>query len=224
MQRRFWAMLPAVLLLGMTRPTGLAFALLMVLFVLVGVLRPAWLRMPERLTPRTAVAPATVAVVSGLVGLAWPAVAWAVTGVPRAYTDTELAWRSSYIGWGELVPFTPWVQGFGWWFHQPAGGDPVGRGAPGVRRRRLPARRPAHRPRAAALGCRVPRVPARGVLPAVEHVAHPAPDRTPARRRRTATVAGLPGRTRGPRGRAAVDLAVLLLVGRRVRLDPTVTP
>ncbi|WP_258365743.1 MULTISPECIES: hypothetical protein [unclassified Curtobacterium] len=120
-QRRFWAMLPAVLLLGMTRPTGLAFALLMVLFVLVGVLRPAWLRMPERLTPRTAVAPATVAVVSGLVGLAWPAVAWAVTGVPRAYTDTELAWRSSYIGWGELVPFTPWVQGFGWWFHQPAG-------------------------------------------------------------------------------------------------------
>ena len=41
--------------------------------------------------------------------------------MPRAYTDTELAWRSSYIGWGELVPFAPWVQGFGWWFHQPAG-------------------------------------------------------------------------------------------------------
>ncbi|PZF11517.1 hypothetical protein DEJ25_10715 [Curtobacterium sp. MCPF17_011] len=120
-QRRYWAMLPVVLLLGITRPTGLAFALLMSLFVVVGVLRPAWLRMPERLTVRTAVAPAIVAVVSGLVGLAWPAIAWAATGVPRAYTDTELAWRSSYIGWGELVPFTPWVQGFGWWFHQPAG-------------------------------------------------------------------------------------------------------
>lgn len=120
-QRRFWAMLPVVLLLGITRPTGLAFSLLMVLFVLVGVLRPALLRMPERLTLRTAVPPTVVAVVSGLVGLAWPAIAWAVTGVPRAYTDTELAWRSSYIGWGELVPFTPWVQGFGWWFRQPAG-------------------------------------------------------------------------------------------------------
>ncbi|WP_258371088.1 mannosyltransferase family protein [Curtobacterium sp. MCBD17_021] len=120
-QRRFWAMLPVVLLLGMTRPTGLAFALLMGLFVLVGVLRPAWLRMSERLTLRTALAPAVVAVVSGLVGLAWPAIAWAATGVPKAYTDTELAWRSSYIGWGELVPFTPWVQGFGWWFRQPAG-------------------------------------------------------------------------------------------------------
>ena len=120
-QRRYWAMLPVVLLLGITRPTGLAFALLMGLFVVVGVLRPAWLRMPERLTVLTAVAPATVAVVSGLVGLAWPAIAWVATGVPRAYTDTELAWRSSYIGWGELVPFTPWVQGFGWWFHQPAG-------------------------------------------------------------------------------------------------------
>lgn len=120
-QRRYWAMLPVVLLLGITRPTGLAFALLMAMFVFVGVLRPAWLRMSERLTLRTAVAPSVVAVVSGLVGLAWPAIAWAATGVPRAYTDTELAWRSSYIGWGELVPFAPWVQGFGWWFHQPAG-------------------------------------------------------------------------------------------------------
>jgi hypothetical protein len=120
-QRRYWAMLPVVLLLGITRPTGLAFALLMGMFVLVGVLRPAWLRMSERLTLRTALAPAVVAVVSGLVGLAWPAIAWAATGVPRAYTDTELAWRSSYIGWGELVPFAPWVQGFGWWFRQPAG-------------------------------------------------------------------------------------------------------
>jgi hypothetical protein len=59
--------------------------------------------------------------VGALVGLAWPAIAWAVTGVPKAYTDTELAWRSSYIGWKELVPFAPWVQGFGWWFGQPAG-------------------------------------------------------------------------------------------------------
>jgi hypothetical protein len=120
-QRRFWTMLPVVLLLGMTRPTGLAFALLMGLFVLAWWIRPSWVRTDLPLTVGRAVPPVTVAVVSGLVGLAWPAIAWIVTGVPRAYTDTELAWRSSYIGWGDLLPFAPWVQGFGFWFHQPAG-------------------------------------------------------------------------------------------------------
>ncbi|WP_159571579.1 hypothetical protein [Curtobacterium sp. 18060] len=120
--RRWWTMLPVVLLLGMTRPTGLAFALLVVLFVGAWAIRPAWVRSSEPLTLRRLVPPAVVAVVSGLVGLAWPAIAWAVTGVPKAYTDTELAWRSSYVGWQELVPFAPWIQGFGWWFHQPAGG------------------------------------------------------------------------------------------------------
>jgi hypothetical protein len=120
--RRWWTMLPVVLLLGMTRPTGLAFALLVVLFLTAWAVRPAWVRSSTPLTLRTALPPAVVAVVSGLVGLAWPAIAWAVTGVPRAYTDTELAWRSSYIGWKELVPFAPWIQGFGWWFRQPAGG------------------------------------------------------------------------------------------------------
>lgn len=120
-ERRFWTMLPVVLLLGMTRPTGLAFALLMVLFIGVWFVRPAWVRQPSVPTLRQLVPPMVVAVVSGLVGLAWPAIAWAVTGVPRAYTDTELAWRSSYIGWKDLVPFAPWVQGFGWWFRQPAG-------------------------------------------------------------------------------------------------------
>ena len=119
--RRWWAMLPVVLLLGMTRPTGLAFAFLVVLFVAAWAIRPAWVRSSEPLTLRRLVPPAVVATVSGLVGLAWPAIAWAVTGVPKAYTDTELAWRSSYIGWKELVPFAPWVQGFGWWFGQPAG-------------------------------------------------------------------------------------------------------
>ena len=120
--RRWWTMLPVVLLLGMTRPTGLAFAFLVVLVLGVWAFRPAWVREPDRLTVRRAVPPLVVAVVSGLVGLAWPAIAWAVTGVPKAYTDTELAWRSSYIGWQELVPFAPWIQGFGWWFRQPAGG------------------------------------------------------------------------------------------------------
>jgi len=120
-ERRWWTMLPVVLLLGMTRPTGLAVALLIALFLGAWAIRPAWVRERTPLTLARALPPAVVGAVSGLVGLAWPAIAWAVTGVPRAYTDTELAWRSSYIGWKELVPFAPWVQGFGWWFRQPAG-------------------------------------------------------------------------------------------------------
>ena len=48
-QRRYWAMLPVVLLLGITRPTGLAFALLMSLFVVVGVL-PSGLAADARAT------------------------------------------------------------------------------------------------------------------------------------------------------------------------------
>jgi hypothetical protein len=121
-QRRFWSMLPVVVLLGLTRPTGLALALAMVLWLTVQVLRPGArgaVAAPLRL--RALVPPAVVAVVSGLVGLAWPAIAWAVTGVPKAYTDTELAWRQTYIGRKELVPFAPWIQGFDWWFHEPAG-------------------------------------------------------------------------------------------------------
>jgi hypothetical protein len=117
-ERRFWWMLPVVVVLGFTRPTGLAIALAMAGYLVLRAVR----RSPsDPFTLRGAVPPAVVAVVAGLVGLAWPVIAWAVTGVPKAYTDTELAWRRSYIGGHELVPFTPWIEGFGWWFHQPAG-------------------------------------------------------------------------------------------------------
>ena len=39
--------------------------------------------------------------------LAWPAIAWAVTGEPTAYTETEAAWR----GASDVIPVLPW-------FHQ----------------------------------------------------------------------------------------------------------
>jgi len=58
----------------------------------------------------------TLAIFSGIAGLAWPAIAGLATGDPTAYTDTELAWRSAYIGFTHLVPFTPWFQGAEWWF------------------------------------------------------------------------------------------------------------
>ena len=58
---------------------------------------------------------AAVALISAAAGFAWLFIASWVTGVPNAYLDTELAWRSAYIGYQELVPFTPWIHAAQWW-------------------------------------------------------------------------------------------------------------
>jgi hypothetical protein len=109
--RRYLAALPVVALLCFTRPAGLAFALFLTLHALVRWFR----RRSTGDTVRNLVPPFLLAVASGLLGLAWPAIAWVVTGSLTAYTDTELAWRSAYIGHGHLVPFAPWFQGLQWW-------------------------------------------------------------------------------------------------------------
>lgn len=117
LQRRYLLLIPVIVVMAFTRPTGLAFAL----FLVLHVAHRWWTRRQEPLGGRELAASATAAVVSGLAGLAWPAIAWAVTGSITAYTDTELAWRAPYIGWQHLVPFTPWVQGANWWLGFPLG-------------------------------------------------------------------------------------------------------
>ncbi|MEJ3405896.1 hypothetical protein WDJ51_14250 [Rathayibacter sp. YIM 133350] len=110
--RRHYAWLvPVVFVMTLTRPTGLAFALTLALHTLVRYLR----RAHEPFPVKQQLGAASVAVFSALMGVAWPALAWAVTGVPNAYTDTELAWRMPYIGYVDLVPFTAWFQGAHWW-------------------------------------------------------------------------------------------------------------
>lgn len=119
--RRRWALVfPVVLLLGLTRPSGLAFAAAMGLYVVY-----RWVRRAREPFPRSDWLPAVALTGWGLVvGFLWPAAAWVVTGSPTAYTDTELAWRASYIGYQELFPFTSWFQGGAWWgewwFQEPA--------------------------------------------------------------------------------------------------------
>jgi len=56
---------------------------------------------------------AAATVVTGLAGIAWPAIAWAVTGVPNAYTATELSWRDGFLGHTHFVPFSAWFE-IGW--------------------------------------------------------------------------------------------------------------
>lgn len=117
LERRYLMLVPVIALMAFTRPSGLAFALFLALHVAV-----RWYtRAKDPFPAREAGIASAVAVFSGVMGLAWPAIAWLVTGSFTAYTDTELAWRSAYIGYRELMPFAPWIQSGGWWLGQPWG-------------------------------------------------------------------------------------------------------
>jgi hypothetical protein len=115
--RRYEWLFPVIGVWSFTRPGALAFALTL-------VLHWAWRwfrRGREPFPVRDRVLAASAAVFSALAGLAWIGIAWAATGDLQAYTDTELAWRSAYIGYRELVPFTAWFQSGEWWLGQPMG-------------------------------------------------------------------------------------------------------
>lgn len=111
MRRRYWTLLPVIAVMSLTRPSGLAFALALLLHVGWRW----WRRRDEPFPARERVAAVVAGLFSALMGVAWLLIAAAVTGSLTAYTDTELAWRAPYIGYGELVPFTPWVQATGFW-------------------------------------------------------------------------------------------------------------
>ncbi len=109
--RRYYLMIPVIGIAALTRPSGLAFAVMMLLHLIHRFVTRA--RDPFPVRERIAVI--VVGLCSAFLGVVWPLVAWAATGVPSAYTDTELAWRAGYIGYQELLPFAPWVQGAQWW-------------------------------------------------------------------------------------------------------------
>lgn len=112
LKRRYLALMPVAVLMAFVRPSGLAFALALGLHVLYRWFTRA--RHPFPLRERALAVAATL--VSALAGFAWPVIAAIATGSPSAYTDTELAWRSLYIGTVHLVPFTPWIEAAHWWF------------------------------------------------------------------------------------------------------------
>jgi hypothetical protein len=111
LQRRYLLLIPVAAAMALTRPSGLAFALLL----LAHLIHRIWTRRRDPLPPRQFLAICTAGLGIALAGVAWLLVAWAVTGDPAAYTDTELVWRRAYLGETELVPFTPWFQGAQWW-------------------------------------------------------------------------------------------------------------
>lgn len=119
LQRRYLLLIPVAVAMALTRPSGLAFALLLLLHLI-----HRWAtRRTDPLDGRAVVAIVAAGLTTALAGILWPLVAWAVTGSMTAYTDTELVWRRAYIGEQELLPFTPWFQGAEWWlkwWHVPA--------------------------------------------------------------------------------------------------------
>ena len=103
-RRRYLTAIPVVLLMCLSRPTGVPFAAMVGLLLLWRL----WerLRRPSTDTAsstRSLVSLAALVVATGIGALAWPAIAWATTGDPAAYTRTETAWRGH-----DLVPFKPW--------------------------------------------------------------------------------------------------------------------
>jgi hypothetical protein len=116
-RRDYWLALPVVAVLALTRPGAIAFALAMLLHVCY-----RWFtRRTDPFPRREIVAAVSLGLFSALMGVMWPLIAWATTGSPSAYLDTELAWRASYVGYRELVPFEAWLQGAQFWIGGPLG-------------------------------------------------------------------------------------------------------
>jgi len=114
LERRYLMLLPVIAVMSLTRPSGLAFALTLALHVVYRFVR----RRREEFPVGDRVKSVIAAFFSGVMGIAWLLIAWAITGSPTAYTETELAWRSAYIGYQELVPFTPWFKAASFWAGQ----------------------------------------------------------------------------------------------------------
>jgi hypothetical protein len=111
--RRYLLLMPVVVVMAFTRPSGLAFALALLLHLVHRFVT----RERDPFPWRERLQVVAAGLVAALSGVAWLLIAWAVTGEFTAYTDTEFAWRRGFGVEGDLIPFTPWVQGAAFWFH-----------------------------------------------------------------------------------------------------------
>ncbi|GGF26839.1 hypothetical protein [Subtercola lobariae] len=120
-KRRYAFLFPIIFVMSFTRPSGLAFALCLAMHFAYRW----WQRRrdPEGhpFSTRQQVLVGSVTIFSGLMGIGWNLIAWGSTGFFSAYTETELAWRATYIGYAKLLPFSSWIQGGNWWLGAPAG-------------------------------------------------------------------------------------------------------
>ena len=112
LDRRYLLLIPVVVVMSFTRPSGLAFAALLLFHLVHRMLT----RRRDPFPWRERIEVVIAGLVTFAVGIAWPVIAALATGDATAYTDTELSWRVLYLGhYDELVPFQGWIEGADWW-------------------------------------------------------------------------------------------------------------
>lgn len=117
-RRRYGVAIAPTIALSFTRPGGQALGLLILLTLGIDILRARRDREPLRSTRWTSGLLLAVVAVGG--AWAWPWIASAVTGVPNAYVDSELAWRNIWSG-TTFEPILPWFYGADFWFGRTLG-------------------------------------------------------------------------------------------------------
>ncbi|MEN9606932.1 MAG: hypothetical protein RL605_760 [Actinomycetota bacterium] len=103
----------AIVAMSVTRPGAVAFSMAVMLMFAVGWWRArqdnsrtAWLERSRQLA---------LAVVTGVSGFLWFAIAWIATGRFDAYLVTELAWRRGYTGTDHMRLFESWFVSADFW-------------------------------------------------------------------------------------------------------------
>lgn len=119
-KRDWYAMVPLIVIASFTRPTGLALAFTLLLYILYRYWNRFVARL-ERFDRSEQRQLWSVAVFSGVMGLAWLAIAGIVTGQWDAYLETEFAWRRGYTAGEHTPPFTAWFWAGDYWFGSPQG-------------------------------------------------------------------------------------------------------
>lgn len=114
-RRQFLLAVPVIVVMSLTRPSGLAFALFLLLYLVTRLVQARRHPQAHPLPAREFGGIVVAGLTSFAAGLAWTLIAWAVTGRMTAYTDTELAWRAGYVGHGAFVPVEDWFHGLAFW-------------------------------------------------------------------------------------------------------------
>ncbi len=101
-RRMYLEATPVVVLMCLSRPVGVAFAVMIGILLLIR-LYGWWTEGRPQGGAGQLVRIAVLALISGISAVLWPILAWQATGDFQAYTKTESVWRG-----GGLVPFKPW--------------------------------------------------------------------------------------------------------------------